>query len=99
MLTRIVHHSPKLCNFALLVCEGRKTLSALQRQFIEAPDVSNMADFLRLSPWYADDVRQAVRLDQVKWGWMKILVPSTVLPAMEPSQGWAEKKISACFSP
>jgi hypothetical protein len=52
---------------ALLVCEDRKTLAALQRQFIEAPDVSNMADFLRISPWYANNVREAVRLDQVNW--------------------------------
>jgi hypothetical protein len=46
---------------ALLVCEDTKTLAALQRQFIEAPDASNMADFLRISPWQADDVR-TVRL-------------------------------------
>ena len=52
---------------ALLVCEDRKTLAALQRQFIEAPDASNLADFLRISPWYADDVREAVRLDQLNW--------------------------------
>ncbi len=32
---------------ALLVCEDTKTLAALQRQFVEAPDASNMADFLR----------------------------------------------------
>jgi hypothetical protein len=36
---------------ALLVCEDEKTLAALQRQFITAPDASNMADFLRISPW------------------------------------------------
>lgn len=36
---------------ALLVCEDRKTLAALQRQFVEAPDASNMADFLHISPW------------------------------------------------
>ncbi|RMD59562.1 transposase, partial [Candidatus Parcubacteria bacterium] len=35
---------------ALLVCEDKKTLAALQRQFVEAPDASNMADFLRISP-------------------------------------------------
>ena len=28
---------------ALLVCDDKKTLAALHRQFIEAPDVSNMA--------------------------------------------------------
>ena len=36
---------------ALLVCEDDKTLAALQRQFVQAPDASNMADFLRISPW------------------------------------------------
>jgi hypothetical protein len=35
---------------ALLVCEDKKTLAALQRQFVMAPDASNMADFLRISP-------------------------------------------------
>lgn len=52
---------------ALLVCEDIKTLSALQRQFIEAPDVSNMADFLRISPWDAQDVRVALRRGQMEW--------------------------------
>jgi|RifCSP13_3_1023840.scaffolds.fasta_scaffold37352_1 hypothetical protein len=66
---------------ALLVCEDEKTLAALQRQFIAAPDASNMADFLRISPWKAADVRSAVRLNQVNWavaqaerlGWPKVL--------------------------
>ena len=52
---------------ALLVCEDEKTLAALQRQFIAAPDVSNMADFLRISPWKAEDVRKVLRISQVKW--------------------------------
>jgi len=52
---------------ALLVCEDEKTLAALQRQFIEAPDASNMADFLRISPWQAEDVRAALRANQVAW--------------------------------
>jgi len=52
---------------ALLVCEDKKTLAALQRQFIEAPDASNMADFLRISPWQAEDVRVALRVNQVAW--------------------------------
>lgn len=52
---------------ALLVCEDKKTLAALQRQFIEAPDASNMADFLRISPWCADDMRTALRANQVTW--------------------------------
>jgi hypothetical protein len=52
---------------ALLTCEDTKTLAALQRQFVEAPDASNMADFLRISPWRADDIRRAVRAYQVAW--------------------------------
>jgi hypothetical protein len=52
---------------ALLVCEDKKTLAALQRQFIESPDASNMADFLRISPWQAQDVRAALRAYQVSW--------------------------------
>lgn len=50
---------------ALLVCEETKTLAALQRQFVQAPDASNMADFLRISPWKAHDVRDALRIHQV----------------------------------
>ena len=52
---------------ALLVCEDKKTLAALQRQFIEAPDASNMAHFLRISPWRAAEVRVALRAKQVAW--------------------------------
>ena len=52
---------------ALLVCEDTKTLAALQRQFLAAPDASNMADFLRISPWQAEDVRFALRGNQVAW--------------------------------
>lgn len=52
---------------ALLTCEDTKTLAALQRQFITAPDVSNMADFLRISPWYAEMVRSSLRANQVAW--------------------------------
>ncbi|RPH73276.1 transposase [bacterium] len=52
---------------ALLVCEDEKTLAALQRQFIQAPDASNMADFLRISPWKVADVRRTLRGSQVNW--------------------------------
>ena len=36
---------------SLLVCDERKTLAALQRQFLDSTDPSNWADFLRISPW------------------------------------------------
>ncbi len=52
---------------APLVCDDDKTLAALQRQFLDAPDPSNMADFLRISPWQAADVRAALRTNQVSW--------------------------------
>lgn len=52
---------------ALLVCQDKKTLAALQRQLVEAPDASNMADFLRISPWSGQQVRQALRINQVNW--------------------------------
>src|SRR5947207_7283964 len=51
----------------LLVCEDTKTLAALQRQFLDAPDPSNMADFLRQSPWSVTDLRDRLRENQVAW--------------------------------
>src|SRR5205085_1703626 len=52
---------------ALLVCESRKTLAALRREFVAAPDVSNMADCLRISPWRVDDLRQMLGAFLVHW--------------------------------
>jgi hypothetical protein len=52
---------------SLLVCDERKTLAALQRQFLDATDPSNWADFLRISPWSAADARDALRRHQVTW--------------------------------
>jgi hypothetical protein len=52
---------------ALLACEDKKTLAALQRQFLEAPDPSNLADFLRISPWQANTIRTALRTHQITW--------------------------------
>jgi hypothetical protein len=52
---------------ALLTCEDSKTLAALQRQFVAAPDASNMADCLRISPWQADTLRNVLRASQVAW--------------------------------
>lgn len=45
---------------ALLVCEGPKTLAALQREFVECVDVSNMADTLRIAPWSANALQEPV---------------------------------------
>ena len=52
---------------ALLVCESRKTLAALRRQLVDGPDVSNMADCLRVSPWTAATVRQPLGTFMVRW--------------------------------
>ena len=52
---------------SLLVCDGAKTLAALQRQFLDSTDPSNWADFLRISSWLAADVRTALRRHQVEW--------------------------------
>ena len=41
---------------ALIVCERRKTLSALYRQWVEAPDVSAVADYFRESPWTTEGI-------------------------------------------
>ena len=45
---------------AIIVCEGRKTLSNLYRQWVEAPDASAVADFFRVSPWEAEEIDQAL---------------------------------------
>src|SRR5262245_40148408 len=52
---------------ALLVTEDRKTLAALQRQFLDTSDPSNWADFLRISPWSADGLRDRLRRQQFAW--------------------------------
>ena len=59
-------HLLQLVN-GLLVCDERKTLAALQRQFLDTTDASNWADFLSISPWSAADARDALRRHQVTW--------------------------------
>ena len=54
------HHVLNLAD-ALLVCDGDKTLAALQRQFVECVDASNMADTLRIAPWSAAALREPAR--------------------------------------
>jgi hypothetical protein len=51
----------------VLVCEDRKTLAGLQRQFLDATDPSNWADFLRISPWSPDLVRASLRRRHLAW--------------------------------
>ena len=75
---------------ALLVCEDTKTLAALQRQFLQAPDASNMADFLRISPWQVNTVRLAVRTSQINWAVAqaeKLGVPKVIYINIDDSLG------------
>ncbi len=43
---------------AMLVCNGKKTLSNLNRQISGEPDPKTAADFFRESPWEREDVGQ-----------------------------------------
>ncbi|MCW5971457.1 MAG: hypothetical protein KIT57_23360 [Blastocatellales bacterium] len=47
------------------MCETEKTLAALKRQFLDTVNVSNWADFLRISPWNHNGVRAELRKSQV----------------------------------
>lgn len=55
-------HTPQYRHFArladlLVVAPRRKTLAELAAQELDGVDPSNLADFFRISPWDADDVR------------------------------------------
>lgn len=46
----------------VIVCEQpHKTLTTLYDLLVDAPDASNAADFLRISPWEAVDLRESLR--------------------------------------
>jgi len=45
---------------AIIVSEDRKTLAALYRQWVDAPDASAAADFFRESPWAVLEMNQAL---------------------------------------
>ena len=70
---------------ALLVCESRKTLAALRRQLVDGPDVSNMADCLRISPWTAYAVRQALGTSMVRWAIQQAAVPQRIYVNLDDS--------------
>src|SRR5437763_8394961 len=53
-------HNLQVLADAICVAPNRKTLALLQRLSLDAPDPSNLADFLRLSPWDERDLRQVV---------------------------------------
>ena len=47
---------------AVIVCEAPQyTLTTLYDLIVDAPDASNVADFLRISPWQVDDIKEPLR--------------------------------------
>lgn len=53
---------------AVIVSEARhKTLSALYEIIVDAPDPTNAADCLRISPWRAEDIREVMRAYVVRY--------------------------------
>jgi hypothetical protein len=86
---------------ALLVCEDTKTLAALQRQFIAAPDASNMADYLRISPWHAAAGRSAIRASQVRWAVAqaeRLNLPKVLYINLDDSLGEKDRE-TRCLEP
>src|SRR5207248_1213195 len=86
---------------ALLVCEDRKTLAALQRQFLDASDPSNWADFLRLSPWSAGLVRDSLRRQHLAWLLAEAQrrgLPKVLLLNLDDSLGKKDKQ-TRCLEP
>jgi hypothetical protein len=59
-------HLRDLCD-SLLVCESAHTLANLQRQLVSTTDASNWADFLRISPWQTQTVREKLLQSQLAW--------------------------------
>jgi Transposase DDE domain len=56
-----VQHVIRLAD-ALIVSEARhKTIAGLYRLIVDAPDASNGADSLRISPWTPEDLREPIR--------------------------------------
>lgn len=56
-----LHHVVRLAD-ALIVSQARhKTIASLYHLLVDAPDASNAADTLRISPWTADDLRAPIR--------------------------------------
>ncbi len=43
---------------AIIVSEGKKTLSALYKECVDASDVSAVADFFRQSTWSGEEMRK-----------------------------------------
>src|SRR5258708_7736889 len=86
---------------ALLVTEDRKTLAALQRQFLDTTDPANWADFLRISPWSADDLRDRLRHQHLDWLVAEAQqrdLPKVLFVNLDDSLGKKEKQ-THCLEP
>jgi hypothetical protein len=55
-----INHLQRVAD-ALIVCDRRKTLTNLYREYVEELDPKTAADFFRESPWQAEDVGQSQR--------------------------------------
>ena len=55
-----IQHLQRIAD-ALIVCDRRKTLTNLYREFVEELDPKTAADFFRESPWQAEDVGRPQR--------------------------------------
>lgn len=79
---------------ALVVCPEKKTLAALQRQFVETTDASNWADCFRISPWTAPELRDRLGKFLVHWAVATTGVqekPPLILISIDDSIGEKDK--------
>jgi hypothetical protein len=56
-----VRHVLRIADALIVSDTPHKTLASLYRLIVDAPDASNGADSLRISPWTAEDLRAPVR--------------------------------------
>jgi hypothetical protein len=54
-------HVQRIADAVIVSEQHHKTLSSLYELILDAPDPSNAADCLRISPWQAEDIREMVR--------------------------------------
>jgi hypothetical protein len=59
-------HLTRVAN-ALIVCEGDRNLSVLNRAFWEGKPPTNGADFFRPAPWGQEDVQKPLRTFLQRW--------------------------------
>ena len=83
---------------ALVVCPEKKTLAALQRQYVESTDVSNWADCFRISPWTATS-RVAAMVREPVTGWTEKRDSTIGITGLAlPKTCWGSILISAIIS-